>query len=523
MKATIHAPLFKTAAAFLAGILLTAKIGMVVYAMLVPVVLLAAASRIRKLHPMKRDQIGSMALLGLFLVLGAAWHDVKTWNPQGGIPSQLVGERVMLRGLVDRAPKITDYGRYTWLRLESAKADSALFSLSGRCVVYLSLQDSSALAEGDTLLVLADLKVATSRNEGYLEYLHSQGIFHAAYAKQTIVLPAQHRGAMAWMAAYRTTLSERLGGLFADSSHAGIAQAMFLGDKQGLSADTKAAFARTGLSHILAVSGLHVGVIFLGLGMLFHLIRRLPQGHRIQQLLILGALLGYMVLAGAGAAVVRAVLMFGMILVVKLLGKKAHLLNVLAFSAWCQMLWDPAVIFEVGFQLSYAAVLGIFWLLPSLEKQWPKQSPLWLKNLYGGLGVTIAATLFTTPFVLYYFGTFPSWFLLSNVPVSFLAFPLILCGFLTVVLSMLCPWQAPVQGMAHICDTLIGWLNTWADICSSLPYAGLSLDTLSLAHVWIIGGQLLVVWILFRLPTWSKKGLFQFTPRSFRLLHSPMP
>ncbi|MDP5172351.1 MAG: ComEC family competence protein [Bacteroidia bacterium] len=506
MKSFIHAPLFKSAIAFLIGIALAAKLGLYAYASGILLLILMAYRLMSKGSPFYKNRIEGLVLIVVFALLGSLFQDARNQNEHNEGLAELECQRVMLRGVVDRAPKETPYGRYTWLRVDLAKLDSTLLNVSGRCVAYLGQDDNMAFEEGDTLLVQADLKPVDSRNAGYLEYLHSQHIFHAAYVKKVRVLRNEHTTWSATIDQYRNHIATKLGMAMADSVKAGIAQAMFLGDKSGLSPESKQAFAQSGLSHILAVSGLHVGVIFMGLGFLFHLISRLPGGKRWKQLCILLGLLGYMFLAGAGAAVVRAVMMFGLVLVLRLIGKRSHLLNVLAFSAWVQMLWNPGVIFDVGFQLSYSAVLGIFWLLPLLEKQWPANVPVWLKHLYSGFGVTIAATIFTTPFVLFYFGTFPTWFLISNVLVSFLAFPLILTGFIMVVLAIVSPWSAPVMWMGELSSHLIGWLEAWVEVMNALPFAKLTLDTLSPVHGWIIGGQLLLAFALFKLPGWIRNG-----------------
>lgn len=505
MKAHIHAPLLKAIVAFLAGILLAHHIGGNAYLLLVPTGIIGLLSFVPSLHPFLRERLGSIALLIVFAILGAGYFQVRQAASQADDLTALEGEDLVLEGIVTRAPKATPYGRYTWLDLISLSNDSVGHRVTAPVVAYLKQSDTSAFSLGDTLLVLADLKTATSRNEGYLEYLHKQGIFQAAYISRTIVKTQEEVGIIAKADILRGELSLTLEKMIPDSNLAAVGAAMFLGDKSNLSQEMKQQFAQAGLSHILAVSGLHVGVIFLGLGFLFHPVNRGKRGPLVKQLLVLAGLLGYMVLTGAGAAVVRAVMMFGLVLVMKLLGQKTHLLTALSFSAWIQVLWDPSVIFNVGFQLSYAAVLGIFSVLPWLERQWEGNIPVWLSHLYSGMSVTLAATLFTAPFVIHYFGTFPTWFLLSNILVSLLGFPLILMGFFSVVAGGILPFGWVHEVLGQCCELLLNWLVTWAEIMNSLPYSTLTKETLSPVHGWIIGGQIFIAFALFKAPSWIRQ------------------
>lgn len=517
MKAHIHAPLLKAIAAFLLGILLANHIGNYAYLLLILAGILGLLSVVPTLHPFRREQFGSLTILTIFLLLGAGYFQVRQTVSKADDLTLLEGKGLILTGVVSRTPKETPYGRYTWLDLISISNDSLGHRVTAPVVAYLKASDSSEFSLGDTLLVKADLKPATSRNEGYLEYLHKQGIFQAAYISRTIVKPQERADLMAQANDLRTTLTERLSQMIPDTNMAAVGAAMFLGDKSHLSQEIKQQFAQAGLSHILAVSGLHVGVIFLGLGFLFHPVNRGKRGPLVKQLLVLAGLLGYMVLTGAGAAVVRAVMMFGLVLVMKLLGQKTHLLTALSFSAWVQVLWNPAVIFDVGFQLSYAAVLGIFLVLPWLERQWKGNIPVWLSHLYAGMSVTIAATLFTAPFVIHYFGTFPTWFLISNVLVSFLGFPLILMGFFSVVAGGLLPFGWVHEFLGQCCEVLLNWLVTWAEIMNSLPYSSLTKETLSPVHGWIIGGQILLAFVLFKAPSWARQIQEAGRMRKFQL------
>jgi competence protein ComEC len=215
---------------------------------------------------------------------------------------------------------------------------------------------------------------------------------------------------------------------------------------------------------------MHVGIIFLLLSLMLSPLHLLPGGQQFKSAFILLLLVTYMFLAGASPAVVRATLMFGSVLIYKLLRKRYHFLNLLGFSAFIQMAMDPMIIFAVGFQLSYMAVLGIVLLFPLFEKSF--NTPWkWVNYAYAWIGISLTATLFTTPWVLFYFGQFPTYFILSNVMVSLLVFVLVFLGFLTV-LCIYIPWLNSL--LAYMMEQALSLLEYIASWVAALPGARLT-------------------------------------------------
>ena len=506
MKQFIQNPLFGVLLSFMAGITGFIFVGEAIFWLVIPLSLMVIWLWTGSAHSVQRNPIRLIVLSLIFLLLGGfhAWlhqvdlvsHSIDEFEESDGI----------FTGVVSKAPKATPYGRYTWLDLESFQNEENGFVLGEKVVVYLQPKDSLSFGKGDTLIILGSARPATSKNQGYLDFLASVGISHSIKAKQVVLRPHQHRGLSALIEPYRHQLSSRLQSVFSDPESGVIAAAMFLGDKSSLPREIKDAFATSGLSHILAVSGLHVGVIYLGLGMLLFPLIRIPHGPKVRQVLILIGLLGYMLLAGAGPAVVRAVLMFGLLILVKLFGKKSHLLTALSFSAWIQILIDPMIISQIGFQLSYAAVLGIFWILPVIERHFSPGSPVWLKHLNSGMAVTIAASLMTAPLVWVYFGAFPTWFLVSNVFVSFLAFPMILTGFAIVVLIAICPDWGLVSLVLEGCEFMLNSLLFWANLITELPYARMQSGAIFPMHGWIISSQIILAFSFFTWKQFKRRG-----------------
>lgn len=202
-----------------------------------------------------------------------------------------------------------------------------------------------------------------------------------------------------------------------------IAAALILGYKDELSEDLKNAYSNTGAMHVLAVSGLHVGLIW---GILAFFLQRIRWRHPIwiwiKTGLTISGLWIFALLTGASPSVLRAATMFSFLLLGMALNRSTNIYNTLAASAFCLLSFDPYLIMAVGFQLSYLAVIGIVYFYKKIYGYWYIENPvgdyIWRLTV-----VAIAAQLSTFPLTMYYFHQFPIYFLLSGlivVPFAFL-------------------------------------------------------------------------------------------------------
>lgn len=220
------------------------------------------------------------------------------------------------------------------------------------------------------------------------------------------------------------------------SEELAVVQALLLGQKQDISTETYNNFAAAGAIHILAVSGLHVGIILLILNRIFSPLKRFKNGKIIKTFLVILSLWGFAVLAGLSPSVVRAVTMFSFIAVGLTLNRRTSTLNSVFLSLLLLLLVRPQWIFEVGFQLSYSAVLAIVLFQPLLSGLYRPSNKIG-KYVWDLLTVTIAAQVGVLPLSLYYFHQFPGLFFLSNLLIlPFLGFILIF-GVLVIVLALL--------------------------------------------------------------------------------------
>ena len=199
---------------------------------------------------------------------------------------------------------------------------------------------------------------------------------------------------------------------------------MTIGDKSELTSEITETFSSVGASHILALSGLHLGIFYMILSVLLPMWRNKRAFTLLRELLILMIIWSFVFVAGLSASLTRAALLFTIFSFGRCLRRDASSLNSLALAAIVMLLFSPRSLFDVSFQLSFAAVFSILLLRPSLRRLLAADR---YGKVYGYVAdvvtLSIAAQIGTFPFVWYYFGTFPLYFLFTNmlvVPVAFI-------------------------------------------------------------------------------------------------------
>ena len=312
---------------------------------------------------------------------------------------------------------------------------------AGKVLLYLE-PDSAArrLRYGDQLVFKGTIEplpqALNPQQFDYGAYLADKGVMGTAYVASSRWTQGQRGGWPLWRSFMdlRLYLLEVIRGWPVSKVTREVAQALLLGYRAALADDLRQSFAQAGTMHVLAVSGLHVGIIYLVLQYLLFWLRRVPGGRWLQPLIIAVLLWGFAILAGFAPSVVRAVVMFTFVALGRCFDRYTSVYNALLASAIVLLLCHPAYLFQVGFQLSYAAVLAIVWVQPMLYRplatKWAVLNfPLAL------LTVSIAAQLGTAPLALHYFGQFPGLFWLANLWVVPLVTLLMYGGFPLLGLS----------------------------------------------------------------------------------------
>lgn len=246
-----------------------------------------------------------------------------------------------------------------------------------------------------------------------------------------------------------------------------VLTALTLGNKQFLSNEIKSSFTASGAMHVLAVSGLHVGIIYMILQLLLKPLNGFPKMHLINLLLIVAALWFYAFITGLSPSVLRASTMFSFIATGKYLKRRSNFYNVLSASAFLLMLFDPNIIYNVGFQLSYAAVASIVFFQPKILSLLKTKNPI-IKWLWELTAVSIAAQIGTFPISIYYFQQFPMYFWLSNfVVIPAAAVMLYLASFFFICT----PLKLLTTLIAFSINVVVRGLNYSVAFIESLPFS----------------------------------------------------
>ncbi len=368
--------------------------------------------------------VAGTGLLLTFAVAAAGWTHLSTASVQ---PTHLLHQPPGLRawqGVVVEGPTRRPTYAATTAEVERVRwADGSWHPAVGR-VRLLVRAEAAPPTYGDVLLVSGTpRRVAPPPNPGqfdYARYLRIHQTWHEQYAGAVDFQVYGHRtlnplkGLSLRTADYlRGHLARRI----CAPRERGLLTALVLGITDDLGADLKAAYGTTGTTHVLAVSGLHIALLF-GVVLFFlgrhtwH--RRSPAARWATLALILALGWSYALLTGLSASVLRAVVMSSLVVVGRALNKRVSLYNTLAVAAFTLLALDPYALFDAGFQLSFLAVLGIAYLQSQLARWWQPRTRAGV-FVRDGLSVTIAAQLATTPLTLYYFHQFPVHFLGANL------------------------------------------------------------------------------------------------------------
>lgn len=286
--------------------------------------------------------------------------------------------------------------------------------------ILLNLRDRNKenhLATGSLLLlnakVIAYRKPLNPNQFDYGRYLASKNIYAQAYA-DTVVVSGAVKDIFYYADALRQrTLTNLAGSGFRDRELQVFA-ALLLGQQQEINADIVRDYQFAGAVHILSVSGLHVGFVLLLLNFILGYLPKTKRWNLLKLCIVIAGLWGFAVIAGLSASVVRSVVMFSFVAAGMHLKRSANVFHTLLVSMLLILLFRPAFLFDVGFQLSYLAVFSIIWLQPVFTRSWNPENGI-AKYFWNILTVSFAAQLGTLPLSLYYFHQFPGLFFVTNL------------------------------------------------------------------------------------------------------------
>ena len=263
----------------------------------------------------------------------------------------------------------------------------------------------------------------------------------------------------------RSKLLERFADGGVDGDAYAVVAAMSLGDKSALTRDLKDTYSVSGASHVLALSGLHLGIIYMLLSVLLPR-RRWPA---LSQLLIILFIWAFVFLVGMSVSVVRSAIMLTVYGLLSIGNRDKMSINALAFTAIVMLMWNPAWLFDVGFQMSFLAVFAILLFVPLFDDVFSAEYLMahrWIKRIWGLVVVSCSAQLGVAPLIAFYFGRFSTYFLLTN--------------FIVIPAAMAILWLSLVvllfPSLAYILLYIVQCLNAILSRITAIP--GASIDNL---------------------------------------------
>jgi competence protein ComEC len=398
--------------------------------------------------------------------------------------------------------------------VEKAKSFKALVSVesvvnkgsqeqtSGKLLLYFSKDSlSSKLNYGDKIIVQKRLQaIKNSGNPAafdYARYCAFQQIYQQVFLKNNEWILVKKQDQTSFRKVIFSTrdyviksLEKNIPGV----NESSLAKALLIGYRVDLDKDLVQAYSNVGVVHLIAISGMHLALIYYFLVWIFARIPVIKKSRFLRLVLILGCLWFFSLLTGAPASVLRAAVMFTFIAIGSCFGKQNSIYNSLAISAFLLLCFDPYMLWDVGFQLSYLAVFGIV-LCQKYIYNWFYFSNKILNAGWKVASVSLAAQVFTLPICIYYFHQFPFLFLLSNliaIPLSTVA----LWGAVAVVAVSPFPFAALCLGKALW--FFLWLLNHSVLVINSIPFSlwkGLSISPFETILLYFIFTALLY-WLI---------------------------
>lgn len=418
--------------------------------------------------------------IGLFLL-----HKEKTI-----LSSAQLLDKKTIKGIVYKKT-ISSKGYQTLhLELENFYTHAQKYVAQGNILITLDTLDQY-FSIGDELIVSAPFKAfENDPNPGSFDavfyYTTHHYVARAFASSHAIVKIGTKSNITVFFAKWQESIKKHIQGLLPENI-SGIATAFLIGVKEDIDKQVIESFQNTGAMHVLAVSGLHVGIILL---LIQKILERFSRWISKKKAIIISLIFCWIfgLISGASPAVIRAVIMFSVLAVGQLIDRKGNSVNGLIVSAIILLLYDPYFLFDVGFQLSYAAMFGILIFYRPIFSLFEHKTIL-ASWLWQGSAVGIAATITTFPLVLYWFHQFPNYFLISNIVIMVLGgvvlyaiLGLVATAWIPLIKEIIifcCIWS--IQGMIwgiHWVNELPGGVSSGFEL-SNILYLVLSASILS--------------------------------------------
>jgi competence protein ComEC len=407
----------------------------------------------------------------------------------------------MYEGIVRSVPEEKAKSWKIEIEIISVKTN-AWKPVTGNLLLYVSKKNNSLSNwhYGDKILVKgAPQELRPPGNPGefdFKRFLSFKNISHQQFVQSNDVkflAPTSRKGFIYYSHQARAWSMRKLKEYVHGEDERAIAIALVLGVTDGIDNDLQNAYAASGAMHVLAVSGMHVGIIYAIILFLFKPLNKYRWSKWMTAIISLLLLWAFAFVTGLSPSVLRAVYMFSFIALARPFGKQTNIYNTLAASAFLLLIYNPYLIMSVGFQLSYLAVLGIVYLQRPLYNLWEIEN--WVGDwIWKITCVSMAAQAATFALGLLYFHQFPTYFLISNLFVIPLSTLVLLMGIFLLTVSMISPIASLT---AIILEWLIKSLNWIVFKTEALPSSLINNIHITIFQCWLLMGILIALILLF--------------------------
>lgn len=400
---------------------------------------------------------GVMAGMAFFL-----WGGISVVHQRETVQYDWDGEPAIYKGIVESVPEVRGKTFRAEVRVDVQRLSNGNWKRIDRNILLSWMPDSLSkpLACGDSVCFYAKVSYPFSEKEltrfDYGDYLLRKSISGTALAyagnwRCTGKPRSLSVSQLAKVCQQQVVDVYRSWGF--DQDVQAVVSALTIGEKTDLTPELKAMYSAAGVSHVLALSGLHVGILSCILLWLFYPLTYLKHGRKMLALLVVCLLWGFAFISGLSSSVVRAVVMYSLYTLASFcLEERFSGMHSLVLAAFLMLIYNPFFLFDISFQLSFTAVFSILAFYP-LFSRWLCIKNCVLRYVWNTLSLSISAQLGTLPFILYYFGSFPTYFLLANLVVVILA-----GGILMLTLVALCVASVPMVGSTVM--TLLEWCTS---------------------------------------------------------------
>lgn len=400
---------------------------------------------------------GVMAGMAFFL-----WGGISVVHQRETVQYDWDGEPAIYKGIVESVPEVRGETFRAEVRVDVQRLSNGNWKRIDRNILLSWMPDSLSkpLACGDSVCFYAKVSYPFSEKEltrfDYGDYLLRKSISGTALAyagnwRCTGKPRSLSVSQLAKVCQQQVVDVYRSWGF--DQDVQAVVSALTIGEKTDLTPELKAMYSAAGVSHVLALSGLHVGILSCILLWLFYPLTYLKHGRKILAFLVVCLLWLFAFISGLSSSVVRAVVMYSLYTFASFCSEERFSgMHSLVLAAFLMLIYNPFFLFDISFQLSFTAVFSILAFYP-LFSRWLCIKNCVLRYVWNTLSLSISAQLGTLPFILYYFGSFPTYFLLANLVVVILA-----GGILMLTLVALCVASVPMVGSTVM--TLLEWCTS---------------------------------------------------------------